>query len=302
MNALPPSISCRVAVVLDHCGDASAEIAHTWGARVGALVISRECGSVGDGSPSWRPCPSVALARRGPREDLVGDNRCRFPCAVDWLAVQLEAYLSGADMWAGRVRVAEESATALRWSQRYSAERNPVHGASLGFSATLYTQLGGFGGMRTGEDRDLHQRAVTAGFRIAYDLRAAVTTSSRRKGRAPAGFANVLDEGDQEELRRDRLRAFPCGAFGCLSQVSRSPSEPPVACVLEARSVLFMWSQPLGDHRRVIRVRQSLNPGRVGSAEPPAGAADLPTLETENFACTADGAVPVWDKPQLRGT
>ena len=41
---------------------------------------------------------------------------------------------------------------------------------------------------------------MTAGFRIAYDLRAAVTTSSRRKGRAPEGFADVLDEVDQEEL------------------------------------------------------------------------------------------------------
>jgi hypothetical protein len=52
--------------------------------------------------------------------------------------------------------------------------------------------------MRTGEDRDLHHRAVTAGFRIAYDLQAVVTTSSRRKGRAPSGFADVLDGVDQE--------------------------------------------------------------------------------------------------------
>ena len=118
----------------------------------------------------------------------------------EWLAVQLEAYSSGADMWAGRVRIAEESAAALRWTQRYSAERNPVHGASLGFSASLYTRLGGFGVMRTGEDRDLHHRAVAAGFRVDYDLRAAVTTSSRRKGRAPAGFAHVLGGVDQEEL------------------------------------------------------------------------------------------------------
>ena len=118
----------------------------------------------------------------------------------EWLAVQLQAYSSGADMWAGRVRIAEESAAALRWRQRYSAERNPVHGANLGFSATLFTQLGGFGDMPSGEDRDLHHRAVTAGFRIAYDRRAAVTTSSRRKGRAPSGFADVLHEVDKEEL------------------------------------------------------------------------------------------------------
>jgi cellulose synthase/poly-beta-1,6-N-acetylglucosamine synthase-like glycosyltransferase len=200
LNALPPSISCRVAVVLDDCGDTSAEIAHAWGARVGGVVISRECGSVG----AARRAGGRALLSLWPDKDpariwlATTDADSLVP--RDWLVVQLQAYSSGADMWAGRVRVAEESAAALRWGQRYAAERNPVHGANLGFSATLYTQLGGFGRMRTGEDRDLHNRAVTAGFRIAYDLRAPVTTSSRRKGRAPAGFANVLDDADQEEL------------------------------------------------------------------------------------------------------
>jgi hypothetical protein len=146
-----------------------------------------------------------ALLSLWPDEDLARiwlattDADSRVP--RDWLAVQLETYLSGADMWAGRVRVAEKSTAALRWMSGYSDERDPVHGASLGFSATLYTQLGGFGGLCTGEDRDLHHRAVTAGFRIAYDSRAVVTTSSRRKGRAPEGFANVLDRADQEELR-----------------------------------------------------------------------------------------------------
>jgi hypothetical protein len=200
VDALAPSIACRVAVVLDNCGDASSAIAHTWGSRFGALVIHRDCGSVG----LARRAGSRALLSRWPEEDpariwlATTDADSRVP--QDWLAVQLEAYASGADMWAGRVRVAEESATALRWTRRYSAERDPVHGASLGFSAVLYTQLGGFAGMRTGEDRDLHHRAVTAGFRIAYDLRAAVTTSSRRRGRAPEGFARVLDEVDQEDL------------------------------------------------------------------------------------------------------
>jgi Glycosyl transferase family 2 len=198
--ALPSSISCRVAIVLDECGDASAAIADAWGARRGALILRCACRSVG----LARRAGSSALLSLWPKEDLrriwlaTTDADSRVP--PDWLAVQLDARVSGADMWAGRVRVAEESATAQRWTQRYSAERDPVHGASLGCSGVLYTQLGGFGSMRTGEDRDLHHRAMTAGFRIAYDLRAVVTTSSRRHGRAPEGFAGVLDEVDQEEL------------------------------------------------------------------------------------------------------
>ena len=198
--ALPSSISCRVAIVLDRCGDASSAIVDAWAARFEVLVVHQECGSVG----LARQAGSRALLSLWPEEDpariwlATTDADSRVP--EDWLAVQLEAYLSGADMWAGRVRVVEQSATALRWTQRYSAERNPVHGASLGFSAALYSQLGGFGCMRTGEDRDLHGRAMAAGFRIAHALRAVVTTSSRRKGRAPGGFAGVLDEVDQEQV------------------------------------------------------------------------------------------------------
>jgi hypothetical protein len=70
----------------------------------------------------------------------------------------------------------------------------------MGFSATLYRRIGGFGRLRSGEDRDLHRRAVAAGFLIAHDRRAAVTTSSRRRGRAPGGFAGVLGGMEQERF------------------------------------------------------------------------------------------------------
>jgi hypothetical protein len=118
----------------------------------------------------------------------------------DWLTVQLQAHVSGVDLWAGRVRVVEESAAVRRWSETYEAERDPVHGANMGFSATLYRRIGGFGRLRSGEDRDLHRRAVAAGFLIAHDRRAAVTTSSRRRGRAPGGFAGVLGGMEQERF------------------------------------------------------------------------------------------------------
>jgi Glycosyl transferase family 2 len=200
VNALSPSISCRVAVVLDHCVDASSAIAHCWGVRFGALVIRRECKSVG----LARRAGGLALLARWPEKDsaqvwlATTDADSRVP--QDWLTVQLEAHSSGADLWAGRVSLAEESATVRRWTERYAVERDPIHGASLGFSAALYTQLGGFRSLCSGEDRDFHDRGVAAGFRIAYDFRAAVTTSSRRMGRAPGGFASVLDTVEHEEL------------------------------------------------------------------------------------------------------
>jgi hypothetical protein len=201
VGELPPSISCRIAVVLDRCGDASAALACAWRARSGGLVMAREFRSVG----LARHAGSLALLSLWPDEDpariwlATTDADSQVP--PDWLTVQLSEFASGADLWAGRVRVAEESATVRRWTKRYASEHGPVHGASLGFSAALYGQLGGFRNLRSGEDRDLHDRAAASGFRIKHDRRALVTTSSRRKGRAPAGFAGVLDTVAREQLR-----------------------------------------------------------------------------------------------------
>lgn len=200
LDAVPPSMSRRVAVVLDTCGDASSAIVRRWAARVGALVIRRECRSVGVA----RGTGILALLARWPEIDpprvwlATSDADSCVP--PDWLTVQLEAHAVGVDLWAGRVRIAEESATVLRWTERYADERDPIHGASLGFNGTLYTELGGFGSLRSSEDRDLHHRAVAAGFRIRHDPRATVTTSSRRKGRAPRGFAGLLEAVEQEVL------------------------------------------------------------------------------------------------------
>jgi Glycosyl transferase family 2 len=200
MDALPPLLSCRVAVVLDDCRDGSAAVAHAWASRVGALVIVAECKCVG-------------MARRAGSRALLSLWPAAHPAAIwlattdadsrvprDWLTVQLEAHRSGSDLWAGRVRVVEESSVARQWNETYAAEKRPIHGASLGCSGSLYEGIGGFRGLCSGEDRDFHRRAVAAGFRVTYDLRAAVTTSARRRGRAPGGFASVLGGVEGEQL------------------------------------------------------------------------------------------------------
>jgi hypothetical protein len=84
----------------------------------------------------------------------------------------------------------------------YSEEPGPIHGASLGFSAALYSAIGGFSDLCSGEDREIHDRAKKAGYRIGHDAAAVVTTSARRVGRAPHGFAHALDT-----LSRDALEA-----------------------------------------------------------------------------------------------
>jgi hypothetical protein len=200
VDALPSAISCRVAVVLDHCRDGSSAVAHAWARRVGALVVVEECKSVG----TARRAGSQALLSLWPAAQpatiwlATTDADSRVP--HDWLTVQLEAHRSGSDLWAGRVHVVEESPVAREWKEAYAAERRPIHGASLGFSGSLYEHIRGFRCLRSGEDRDFHRRAVAAGFGVAYDLRATVTTSARRNGRAPGGFASVLDGVEGERL------------------------------------------------------------------------------------------------------
>jgi hypothetical protein len=200
VGALPSATPCRVVVVLDGCRDGSSAVAHAWASRVGALVIVREYRSVGTARragietlfslwPDVQP-PKIWMATT--------DADSRVP--QDWLRVQLEAHCSGSDLWAGRVRVVEECPVALQWKEAYAAERRPIHGASLGFSGPLYERIGGFRCLRSGEDRDFHRRALAAGFRVTYDRRAAVTTSTRRTGRAPGGFASVLVGVEGEQL------------------------------------------------------------------------------------------------------
>jgi glycosyltransferase involved in cell wall biosynthesis len=200
VDALPSAISCRVAVVLDDCRDGSAAIAHAWAGRVGALVVVEEYQNVG----SARRAGMQALLSLWPAAHpatvwlATTDADSRVPS--DWLTIQLEARPSGSELWAGRVRVVEESPVSRQWKEAYAAERRPIHGASLGFSGSLYEHIGGFRCLRSGEDRDFHRRAVAAGFGVAYDLRATVTTSARRRGRAPDGFASVLDGVEGERL------------------------------------------------------------------------------------------------------
>jgi glycosyltransferase involved in cell wall biosynthesis len=200
LDALPSAVSRRVAVVLDDCRDGSAGIADAWAGRARGLVLRRECGSVG----MARGAGSQALLSVWPDQQpakiwlATTDADSRVP--QDWLTVQLDAYHSGSDLWVGRVRVAEESAVAQQWNETYAAERHPIHGASMGFSGTLHERIGGFRCLRSGEDRDLHRRAVAAGFRVTYDLQAPVTTSARRSGRAPGGFAGVLGRVEEQQL------------------------------------------------------------------------------------------------------
>jgi glycosyltransferase involved in cell wall biosynthesis len=200
-DALPAQITCRVLVVLDDCDDGSADLAHSWGGRVGALVSSRASRSVGIARGTGIEELLSLWADVDPAAVWIANTDADSRVPGDWLTVQLGARSSGADLWAGRVRVAENGAIVAKWKKRYLSESSPIHGANLGFSGALYGHIGGFRNLRSGEDRDLHCRAVAAGFRVKHDLKATVMTSARRIGRAPDGFASVIRNIEREQIQ-----------------------------------------------------------------------------------------------------
>jgi cellulose synthase/poly-beta-1,6-N-acetylglucosamine synthase-like glycosyltransferase len=67
-----------------------------------------------------------------------------------------------------------------------------VFGANLGVRADAYTSVGGFRPLHTGEDHDLWHRLGSAGYRLCFAADALVTTSSRLRGRATGGLADLL--------------------------------------------------------------------------------------------------------------
>jgi hypothetical protein len=114
-----------------------------------------------------------------------------------WFATQLAHADAGARVVAGTVAVADwqDRSTAVRdraIEDYRSALHRHVHGANLSFAATAYRATGGF--PATTFDEDV---ALVAAFRgndepIAWAIDLPVTTSARRHGRAPRGFADYL--------------------------------------------------------------------------------------------------------------
>ncbi len=183
-------IPVSVTVVLDACSDASASIP---GPDIDVTVVDVR---------------NVGAARRAgflrhPAGDDVWfattDADSRVP--RDWLRRHLWLADAGADAVVGTV-------VARDWTQwpvhaerlflaDYRAEQRRdrhghVHGANIGVRAAAYARVGGFAGVRSDEDVALVSALDAAGHSIAWDTEAPVATSTRRVGRAPAGFADAL--------------------------------------------------------------------------------------------------------------
>ena len=188
-----------VVVVLDACDDASESLAGQFGPDVHFLPVHER--SVGAARAAGFRYAASALGGAG-AGTWYATTDADTEVGSDWLVRQTG---TAADMVLGVVRVGQwrhhSDEVAELYDARYRAEtplNHHIHGANMGFDADAYWRVGGFASLASGEDVDLVNRFRSAGCRIHWDDTLWVTTSDRRNGRAPGGFADHLEEVSQE--------------------------------------------------------------------------------------------------------
>ncbi|MGY4708489.1 glycosyltransferase [Mycolicibacterium sp. CBM1] len=192
-------VPVTVVVVLDACDDGSAQLAREYGPDVRFVPVEER--NVGAARAA-----GFAYAREQVHSDRAESEVWYATTDADsrvdpnWLVRQFAAQ---AEVVLGVVRVSNwrriPADAARRYLRAYHAKIRPgrgghnhIHGANMGFTAASYWQVGGFAAQQTGEDVDLVRRFELSGCRIHRDPALWVSTSARRIGRAPNGFAAHL--------------------------------------------------------------------------------------------------------------
>jgi len=187
------SLDVLTVVVADHCVDETAARS----AAAGATVAVRS-GSLAGGVGAARATGcTYALHRLGglPYESIwLAHTDADSQVPPDWLSAQLVLAGRGHDAVAGMVTLTGTGnrETRRRWTASYRQRHGHVHGANLGVRADAYLAVGGFQPVPAHEDLQLVRDLVTGGYAVARPRRPRVVTSSRLRGRTPAGVAADL--------------------------------------------------------------------------------------------------------------
>jgi Glycosyl transferase family 2 len=188
-------VPVRICVVADACADRTADIARQ--ARADVIVIRER--NVGAARAAGMAAALRQLRDQPPETVWLASTDADTCVPPWWLAYQLDYAASGWDAVLGTVTVADWNEhpphLPAAFAARYTFGEGPhphVHGANLGCRASAYLKAGGFRPLPTGEDHDLLAALGRTGCAIARSSAITVTTSSRRRGRAPAGFSQLL--------------------------------------------------------------------------------------------------------------
>jgi hypothetical protein len=195
MLAALPEVLTRTFVVLDVCRDGTAAVVASRPGTVGLPSLAGNVGvarALGVGAAAeW-----AAGLVRGPLWIASTDADSVVP--AHWLLTQVEMAARGRDLVVGTVtpRPADLVPDVLAaWHAGHSSAdgHEHVHGANLGFSLDAYDRVGGFAPLSVHEDAELVGAMRRAGLDWVATGAITVTTSGRRTGRAPHGFAGYLE-------------------------------------------------------------------------------------------------------------
>lgn len=203
LAAVPIGLRTSVALVLDSCQDSSRSLVSDWAltlrvrrSDIDVHVVETKQTNVGAARKLGCAALLATWIDVDPATIWIASTDADSQVPHDWMTRQLAARAEGIDLWSGRISIRDWSGhrrqTARHWTSQYEAEKDPIHGASMGFSAAHYLAAGGFPAHQTGEDRSLYRAMVANGARAQHDGRTRVQTSARRDGRAPLGFSQAL--------------------------------------------------------------------------------------------------------------
>jgi Glycosyl transferase family 2 len=178
---------------LDACTDDSAGVVdRNRSNRVHRIAVDAQC--VGAARAAGM---TELLARHDSSDTWLATTDADSMVPPHWLTAQLGHAASGAQVVAGTVTVEDwqgrRGELAVRARREYrAAPHRHIHGANLSFAARAYCATGGFQSVRHDEDVLLVKAFNANNEPIAWAVDLAVTTSARRRGRTPKGFAGYL--------------------------------------------------------------------------------------------------------------
>jgi len=197
-----PAVSIHLIVVADACTDETAALARS---VEGVEVIEITAGAVGSARAAGA-LRAVAefcgpLAEFAPDDVWIANTDADSVVPAHWIVDQVTLADSGADLVLGTVRPDPADLTAENarlWHEQHvpvaglPAAQAHIYGANLGIRASHYLRAGGFAALAEHEDVELVTRARQAGSALVATDSSEVTTSGRRHGRTPGGFARYL--------------------------------------------------------------------------------------------------------------
>lgn len=224
LERLPEEMATAVVVVLDRCSDRTPDRVEAafedWPGAVALRVAAlggRHSGASGPG-----PAHIVAGSGVGALRDLGVEEAMELlqghdanatwllhtdadtTVPVEWALEHLRYAESGVCGVAGMAELAAIDELAPEARRRYRAivragihatdreQHRHVYGANLGVRADAYFAVGGFPADGVGEDHGLWKALTAAGFPLVQPTGVRVRTSSRLRGRATGGLADLL--------------------------------------------------------------------------------------------------------------